>query len=87
MEIDNYLEDVLLSNEEKDDFKIKWYYGKMKNKECYGFIFNAVVNGKNVGSIIPTLKDYSCDENFFSMFKICYEAILRLLKNASGKIG
>lgn len=86
--MDNYFENVLLSNEEKDDFKTKWYYGKIKNKECYGFIFNAVINGKNVGIIIPTLKDYSCDaENFYNMFKFGYKATVRMLRNASGKIG
>lgn len=45
MEINRYLENVLMSGEEKDT-KAKWYYGKIKNTEYYGFIFNVVINEK-----------------------------------------
>lgn len=49
---------------------------------------------KNTGSIIPTLKDYSRDDDFVDVinesikaFKHSYEATVRMLNNASRKIG
>lgn len=100
MNVDDYLGIVLKSGEEKET-NAKWYYGKMKNAECYGFIFNIVINEKNVVDFIPTVKNYAYDDDLVDvindsirMYKCGYESAVmilkdavRMLKNASGKIG
>lgn len=91
MKVYDYLENVLMSGEEKET-KAKWYYGKIKNQESYGFLFNVVINENNTGGIIPTAKNYVDDDDFVDVineairvFKRSYEVTVRRLKNAGRK--
>lgn len=78
MEINRYLENVLKSGEEKDT-GATWYYGKLKDKNAYGFLIHVDVDGEDLGGIIPTAENYLNDDDFKNVlelvvnsFKRCY---------------
>jgi len=77
--IDNYLENVLKSGEEKET-GANWYYGKLKDKNAYCFLIHVVVDGVNLGGIIPTAENFASDADFedvlefvISKFKRSYQ--------------
>jgi len=53
--------------------KIKWYFGKYKNDDCYVFVFHVIVNGQDFGSVIPVDKDISNSEDFMKYFVSAFE--------------